>query len=74
MDLRVLTDHLLYWILIAGILGYLLPGPAEAGAFLVSWLLFVMVLGLGLTSTLRDFRGALRWQEAIATLAIRKPW
>lgn len=69
--MRILTDYLRYWILLAGVCGYLLPGPAGAGEFLVPWLLFAMMLGLGLTLTRRDFRGALRWREGIAALGMQ---
>ncbi|HEY3366338.1 MAG TPA: hypothetical protein VGK74_14885 [Symbiobacteriaceae bacterium] len=69
--MRILTDYVLYWILLAGVCGYLLPGPATAGEFLVPWLLFAMMLGLGLTMAPGDFRGALRRREALGALALQ---
>lgn len=69
--MRIITDHLLYWILFAGVCGYFLPGPAGAGKFLIPWLLFAMMLGLGLTLTLSDFRGALRRREMMAALGMQ---
>ncbi|MCL4532459.1 MAG: hypothetical protein M1582_04615 [Actinobacteria bacterium] len=69
--MNVLTDRLIYWILLAGLFGFLFPGPAAAGGFLVPWLLFTMMLGLGLTLKPGDFRGALRWREAAAALGVQ---
>ncbi|MCL4370830.1 MAG: hypothetical protein M1380_07960 [Chloroflexi bacterium] len=69
--MNVLTDRLIYWILLAGIFGFLLPGQATAGGFLVPWLLFTMMLGLGLALTPDDFRGALRWPEVAAALGVQ---
>ncbi len=69
--MRILTDRLIYWIVLAGVSGFLFPGPAATGGFLVPWLLFTMMLGLGLTLTLDDFRGAIRWREAAAALGVQ---
>ena len=68
---QLLTQYLPYWIVLVGILGYLAPTPAALSDFLVPWLLFLLILGLGLTLNVRDFRSKLSWKEIFGLLLLQ---